>query len=279
MSAQFPMQIETREDGTHFIALNGFVLQTAFQPIFRFSAGRLAPIACEALLRVTRSGTPALTEAFLAALPRADAARLEPMLRWMHIRNAGLIPAGMRRLFLNFDPARLGEPSLLEVRLRDLGAELRDAGMSPADIVCEITEGEAPDMASLRHFAWELRARGYRVAVDDFGARAARMDRVKAMAPDIVKLDGRLARRLMDTGAGFGTLKLMTGRFRADGIDTVLEGVESLWQLELAERAGAAMVQGFVTAAPRIADPGLGDWLSQYLPGNTAGGGTAAQTG
>lgn len=266
MAQMPPLQIEQRDNGSFIARHDDFLLQTAFQPIFRFENGRLVPIACEALLRVSRNDVPVLTDAFFSALDPAAFRSLEPQLRTLHIRNARNLPADLRRLFLNFDPRVAEEPGRFESDLRELGAELRATGISPADVVCEITEAETASNESLTRFSYELRARGYLVAVDDFGANASRMQRVRALAPDIVKFDGALVKRLMSTDAGVGTLRVLTERFHGDGIQCVLEGLEALWEITLAESTGAAMVQGYVLAAPRLAGPDLAAWISQYKP-------------
>ena len=243
-----------------------FLLGTAFQPIFRFENGRLTPVACEALLRVTRGANPVLTDAFFSVLDTEAFIALEPELRRLHIRNAVHVPSPERRLFLNFDPRIPEHPERFERVLRDLGDELRAAGISPADIVCEITEAETQNKAALTHFTYELRARGYMVAVDDFGAHASRPDRVAAIAPDIVKFDGKLVKRMLETPSGIATLRLMVQQFDREGITSVLEGLEALWELGPAESTGAALVQGYALAAPRLAGPQFGAWLAQYRP-------------
>jgi EAL domain-containing protein (putative c-di-GMP-specific phosphodiesterase class I) len=45
----------------------------------------------------------------------------------------------------------------------------------------------------------------------------------------------------------------MVKSFEDQGIRTVFEGIEESWQLELAEKSGASMVQGFVLARPELA--------------------------
>ena len=266
MSDDMPLHIEKSDDGTFFARYDACILRTAFQPIFRFDKDHLVPIACEALLRVTRDGIPVLTDAFFGSLDSDALRALEPRLRHLHIRNARHLPADQRRLFLNFDPRVPEDPARLEIELRDLGAELRDAGISPSDVVCEITEAETQSDAALKHFAYELRARGYHVAVDDFGAHASRPQRVAALTPDIVKFDGSLVKRLLGTDAGVGTLRVMIAQFRRDGIQCVLEGLEALWEVGIAETTGATMLQGYVLAAPRLAGPDLAAWMTQYMP-------------
>ena len=98
-----------------------------------------------------------------------------------------------------------------------------------------------------------LRAHGFRIAVDDYGAHDSDIERIRALKPDIVKFDAQWITRLMESGPGFALLHAMVANFADQGIVTVFEGIEEGWQLELAERSGASMVQGYVLARPEIA--------------------------
>ena len=57
----------------------------------------------------------------------------------------------------------------------------------------------------------------------------------------------------MESGPGFALLSTMVSQFAGRGISTVFEGIEEGWQLDLAERSGASMVQGYVLARPELA--------------------------
>ena len=98
-----------------------------------------------------------------------------------------------------------------------------------------------------------LRESGFRIAVDDYGADDSDMARIRDLHPDIVKFDAQWIARLMDSGAGYALLTTMVSTFAEQGIRTVFEGIEESWQLELAEKSGAAMVQGFALARPELA--------------------------
>ncbi|TGU59065.1 EAL domain-containing protein, partial [Mesorhizobium sp. M00.F.Ca.ET.186.01.1.1] len=89
--------------------------------------------------------------------------------------------------------------------------------------------------------------------VDDYGADDSDITRVKELRPDIVKFDAHWITQLMESGAGFAQLTSMVRSFEDQGIRTVFEGIEEGWQLELAERSGASMVQGYVLARPELA--------------------------
>ena len=59
----------------------------------------------------------------------------------------------------------------------------------------------------------------------------------------------------------------MVTTFAEQGIQTVFEGIEEGWQLELAERSGATMVQGYALARPEIAPTSF----AQFRPAARAG--------
>ena len=83
------------------------------------------------------------------------------------------------------------------------------------------------------------------------------MNRIRELHPDIVKFDARWITRLMESGPGYALLTAMVSTFAAQGIHTVFEGIEEGWQLELAEKAGASMVQGYALARPELARTGF----------------------
>ena len=97
------------------------------------------------------------------------------------------------------------------------------------------------------------RMHGFRIAVDDYGSHNSDAERVRALKPDIVKFDAQWITRLMESGPGFALLSAMVTSFADQGIQTVFEGIEESWQLDLAERCGASMVQGYALARPEIA--------------------------
>ncbi len=130
---------------------------------------------------------------------------------------------------------------------------LHEADIDPRRIVCEVTEQKSASSEALHSFVQALRAHGFRIAVDDYGAHDSDIERIRVLKPDIVKFDAQWITRLMESGPGFALLHAMVANFADQGIETVFEGIEEGWQLELAERSGASMVQGYVLARPEIA--------------------------
>lgn len=260
-TARVQRDLHQLADGSWVAEYGDFTLKSAMQPIFQFQNGQLRPVAFEALLRPQLEDTAVITPMFLDAISDADTHHIETLARTMHVRNAATLPEQARRLFLNFAPTALASDGIFDQMLDDLGRELVKAGMNPTQCICEITEQAAPSRSDLNRFVYALRARGYIIAVDDFGTDHANMERIEALTPDIVKIDGGLVRHLMATPEGYSELKELVAKLRGLRINTVLEGIEEIWQIEMAESAGSEMVQGFAAAVPRIAPANFDEWF------------------
>ncbi|MET0574247.1 MAG: EAL domain-containing protein [Mesorhizobium sp.] len=246
-----------RQDDGSFAAVWGpYTLRSAFQPIFAFCNGRATVAAFEGLIRPSRDGEPAPPAAFFASVPFAERLHVETLTRTLHLHNAGACLDPDTWIFVNFDPSVLGEKSVADAALRDMRHLLREAAIDPRRVVCEVTEQKSASEVALHRFVQALKLHGFRIAVDDYGSADSDIDRIRRLQPDIVKFDARWIRRLMETGPGFALLSTMALAFAEQGIKTVFEGIEETWQLELAEKSGASMVQGYVLARPQIASTG-----------------------
>jgi EAL domain-containing protein (putative c-di-GMP-specific phosphodiesterase class I) len=241
------------DDGTSSGVWGTYTLQSAFQPIFAFKEGKLSVAAFEGLIRPIRDGEPQLPMAFFNTCPAADRLHIEALTRTLHLLNAGACLPEEASIFINFDPSVFTDRAIVDKALRDMRLVLHEAGIDPRRIVCEVTEQKSASQETLYSFVEALRANGFRIAVDDYGADDSDINRIKELKPDIVKFDAHWITQLMESGAGFALLTAMVTSFEQQGIRTVFEGIEEGWQLELAEKSGASMVQGFVLARPELA--------------------------
>ncbi|MBZ9776731.1 EAL domain-containing protein [Mesorhizobium sp. CO1-1-8] len=242
-----------QDDGTSTGVWGIYTLQSAFQPIFAFNEGKLSVVAFEGLIRPFRDGEPQSPMNFFSTCPAADRLHIEALTRTLHLLNAGACLPREASIFINFDPSVFTERAVADTALRDMRLVLHEAGIDPRRVVCEVTEQRSASQEALHGFVAALRANGFRIAVDDYGADDSDINRVKELKPDIVKFDAYWITQLMESGAGFALLTTMVKNFEEQGIHTVFEGIEEGWQLELAEKSGASMVQGFVLARPELA--------------------------
>lgn len=257
-----------QDDGTSVGVWGVFTLRSAFQPIFAFDGGKVRIAAFEGLIRPFRGDERISPGAFFGLISPADRLHVETLSRTLHLLNAGACLDPRAFVFVNFDPSLFVERAVVEAALREMRLVLHEAGIDPRRIVCEVTEQKSASTETLDVFVQALRAHGFRIAVDDYGAHDSDAERVRALRPDIVKFDAQWITRLMESGPGFALLHAMVTTFAEQGIQTVFEGIEEGWQLELAERSGASMVQGYVLARPEIAPTSFGQFRDQ--PGEIA---------
>lgn len=246
-------QIIHHDDGTSTGVWGIYTLQSAFQPIFAFTEGKLSVVAFEGLIRPFRDGEPQSPQAFFGTCPAGDRLHIEALTRTLHLLNARACLPEEASIFINFDPSVFTDRGIADKALRDMRLVLHEAGIDPRRIVCEVTEQKSASQETLYEFVEALRANGFRIAVDDYGADESDINRIKELKPDIVKFDAHWITHLMESGAGFALLTAMVQGFETQGIRTVFEGLEESWQLELAERSGTSMVQGYVLARPELA--------------------------
>ncbi|MEQ1950039.1 EAL domain-containing protein [Mesorhizobium sp. CN2-181] len=255
------------DDGTSKGVWGPFVLKSAFQPIFAFHDGKLSVAAFEGLIRPFRDDDVSVPPgSFFAALPAMDRFHVETLTRTLHLLNAAACLPRETAIFVNFDPSVFIDRIIADTALSDMRVTLNEVGIDPHRVVCEVTEQKSGSQEALYDFVQALRANGFKIAVDDYGAEDSDIERIKALRPEIVKFDAHWITHLMETGPGFGLLSAMVEIFAGRGIVTVFEGIEENWQLDLAERSGASMVQGYVLARPELAPISFASFRTVALP-------------
>ncbi|MDQ6436466.1 EAL domain-containing protein [Mesorhizobium sp. LHD-90] len=258
--------IVREDDGTSCAVWGPFVLKSAFQPIFAFHGGKLSVSAFEGLIRPFRNDVAVPPASFFAALPAMDRFHLETLTRTLHLFNAAACLPKETALFVNFDPSVFVDRTIADGALHDMRVTLNEVGIEVSRVVCEVTEQKSASLDALHDFVHALRVNGFKIAVDDYGAEDSDIERIKALRPEIVKFDAHWITHLMESGPGFGLLSAMVQIFKTRGIVTVFEGIEENWQLELAERSGASMVQGYVLARPELAPTSFAAFPTVALP-------------
>lgn len=221
------------------------------QPIVSIQSGR--PLGIEALTRP--HGEPPLDSpsAFLALASRLGVARaVEADWRTDTLRElGGKLPDGIL-LFLNASPLEFTEGTL---RAQNLSSEVRLAGLTPENVVLEITEGDRiHDFGSLRQSLGPFRSAGFQIAIDDVGAGPSSLQAIAELRPHFIKLDRWLATDIGFDDARRAVVESMVTLARRVKASVIAEGVESADQVRAFAELGVAAVQGYFIGMPR---PGL----------------------
>lgn len=238
----------TMDDAEVHGHFNDFSLTSVFQPLF--SAQKLELKAHEALLRVRDPLNRQLSppEAFATLSGPSDIIRFDRLCRVVHVLNFMGRPGQHDDLWLNVSADHL--LSVHQDHGRVFETLLHYCGLTPKRIVLEILESRIDDLKHLQQAVDNYRKRGYRVALDDFGARHSNFDRLWSLTPDIVKLDRNLIVQGIENPRARRILPRLVGIIHELGAVAVCEGIETSDQLSLAQDSGADLVQGYLLGRP-----------------------------
>ena len=140
---------------------------------------------------------------------------------------------------------------------------LSEANMPASALELEITESVLADKIDetvliLR----ELRALGVRIAIDDFGTGYSSLSYLKRLEFDTLKIDQSFTKELVDDAASRAITRAIIAMAHTLNKNIVAEGIETQAQLEMLEREGCQLGQGFAFSKPVSAD-GLLDLLTR----------------
>jgi len=233
-------------------AIAGEQLELEYQPIVDLRTGAVHSV--EALVRWRHPQRGRLApDAFL---PAAEATGLMPAVdRWVLARaceRARLWHAVRPGLVVNVNvsAAYLGSGTLTS----DVQRVLATTGLPPHALTIEVTETAIlADLEAAARTLSELRHRGVRVALDDFGVGYSSLSHLHRLPIDIIKVDRSFVRDVADNAAG-SIIDLIIALGRRLDIETVAEGVEEEAQAEQLRQMRCTRAQGYLFARPMAAD-------------------------
>ena len=230
--------------GTIDLLLEGGKIVSALQPIVRLVNDTV--IAYEALARyppLPRIRTPDELFASAASLNMQSAVDLACVSAALHAASN----IGEADLFVN---VLIG--TLVDQRgVAALDKAVRDARVDPASIVLEFSEREpVPDLALLQRIAGELRARGFRIAVDDAGAGHASMRVIAELRPEFIKVDRSLIQAVDADRARRALVVALLSFSGHIGARVIAEGIETVRERETLQSLGVQFGQGWLLGRP-----------------------------
>jgi len=232
-------------------ALRGATLELAYQPIVRTADGFIAGV--EALLRWTHPARGPISAATAIAVAE-QSGLITGIGTWVLQRSCrdwvgwlARYPGRSLDLAVNVSGRQLMAPGFAASVARVLEA----TGMDPNALVLEVTEAVfAADSEHATIVVGDLRSRGVRVAVDDFGTGATPLADLRRFPVDIVKIDPRLAAGLGNDPDASATMTAVAQLAHALGKTVTAEGVETKEQCDRVANAGCEFAQGYYFARP-----------------------------
>ncbi len=221
-------------------------LHAQFQPIVNLRDGQV--VGYEALIRGPKGGTLRRPGALFRAAHKAR------MVAWFDLacqeQCFALAKAqGLKHLlFINMEAEGL---AFLDMHDRPLATRARDCGLSPANIVIEITERQqVEDFPRLLQSITQLREQGFKIAIDDAGAGYSSLHVIAELRPDFVKIDRALVRNLDINGERRALLTALVQYARSIGTHILAEGSETREELGTLIDLGVTYGQGYLMGKP-----------------------------
>ena len=223
--------------------LSGGLVRTVFQPIVDLDAGTL--VACEALSRGPAGELERPDLLFAAAREHGLLAELDAVCRSTALHSA--VAAGIASplaVFVNV------EPEVLDAEPLDELIEIANTAPGGLRVVLEITERAiSARPAELLACVRQLRAAGWRIALDDVGADDMSLAFMPLLRPDIVKLDLKLVQERPGPAVA-GIMNAVNAYAQRSGAILLAEGIEDEKHLEIARALGARLGQGWMFGRP-----------------------------
>jgi EAL domain-containing protein (putative c-di-GMP-specific phosphodiesterase class I) len=212
-----------------------------YQPVVQVPSHSV--LGYEALLR---SGDSVLHEPDLLLHAADRLGKLPALGRAIRARSAEpFLGADLEHLlFINLYPQDLRDPELWH--------EGSTLGTIASRVVFEFTERTSVgSIDEIRSKLAELRARGYRIAIDDAGAGYASLNCIASLEPDFVKLDMTLVRDLSRDALKQKLVSTLIALSHEMGHAVIAEGVERRDESEALSDLGCGLQQGYFFARPR----------------------------
>ena len=145
---------------------------------------------------------------------------------------------------------------------------LSDGNVAAEELLVRVADGDesfipplaftetaaAADLTEASHLATRLAARGFRIALDDFGSGWGSFRYLKALPISVIKIDREFVRDITTNARALALVRGIVGLARLLGHETIAEGVEDEPTFVLLQSLGVEYAQGFHVGRPRPTD-------------------------
>jgi EAL domain-containing protein (putative c-di-GMP-specific phosphodiesterase class I) len=227
--------ITRARDLTETVAEGAFTM--AYQPIVYLNTGEISHY--EALTRFTQPGNTGETVEFVERFGISDAFDLAVAVKVIAAVEESTVQNS--HIAFNISGRTISSPATFGLLA---GMLARKRALAPR-LTIEITESsEIVDLVAANKAVQTLRAMGFRVGLDDFGAGAASLQYLHGLTVDFVKFDGSLVKKIGRSKRDETLLIGVINLCRELGVHTVAEFLETPDQVARAKEMGFDLGQG-----------------------------------
>lgn len=132
-----------------------------------------------------------------------------------------------------------------------LGETLAATGLSPQQIIIEVTESSlADDMNIMLDILTRMRLKGFGLSIDDFGTGFSSLEQLHKIPFTELKIDKSFVHLATENQASRAILESSIALSKRLGIQCVAEGVENQEDWDLIQSLGCDIAQGYYQARP-----------------------------
>jgi diguanylate cyclase (GGDEF)-like protein len=222
-------------------AVAGGQMELVYQPIVRLGDGGLSGLEALARWRHPTRG-PIMPGEFIPVAERSGL--IVPLGRWMLAEVCREQGEDWPETYVNTAAHQLREPGFVDT--------LTGLIDRPDRIILEVTEDALAEETVLRALR-EVRERGVRVCLDDFGSGPASLPALAAAPIDVIKLHGSMTEQIMTSPRQAAVARSIAGLADELGIVAIAKAVESAAQAEKLHDLGYHQGMGFHYAVPQPA--------------------------
>jgi diguanylate cyclase (GGDEF)-like protein len=187
-------------------------------------------------------------------IPAAERYNLMPVIdRWVvrnvfkYLNRSGLGSQASGTYFVNLSGSTLSDQSFFD----DIKIWQKEFDVVPQRICFEITETSAIDnLVDAVEFINEIREKGFKFALDDFGVGLSSFSYLKTIPVDYLKIDGSFVKNMLNDKIDRGIVESCNMIAHAAGLETIAEFVEDDETCEALKDIGIDFAQGFGIQKP-----------------------------
>ncbi len=166
------------------------------------------------------------------------------------------------RVAVNVSPRQFAHPDFVAQVAQALGRHALPGQL----LEIELTERQViHEFQSASAKIQQLQQLGVQVSLDDFGVGQSSLGQLMHLPVRALKIDRDFVLTAQDNESGRQIIQAITAVARAMQLQVVVEGVETVSQLELVSALGCEVVQGYLLGRPMSAGQ-LERWLSEGQP-------------
>jgi EAL domain-containing protein (putative c-di-GMP-specific phosphodiesterase class I) len=228
-------------------ALDNGLIEVHYQPIVAVKTGRI--VGAEALARWNHPERGVMSPSLFVPLAEetGHVAQLGEYILHHALEEASRWPVRLA-VSVNVSPLQLSDGLIIE----QVEEALNSSGLDPTRLCVELTESILTDAQLAKEALSELRARGVKVRIDDFGCGYSSLGYLSSFPVDGLKVDRSFIERVHENANEAAITQAIVTMAHAMNLDVVAEGLEHPEQLAVLRKQGYDSYQGW-HCAPALA--------------------------